>query len=107
MIIGLIIGGVAAYFAVVTLWNYYQNPEEERGWPRLLEAAKGSATLLWSRFVIVIAGLVGNLEDLVGQLGMPQLKEYLAQLTGNNTKYVAAAVIGIMLLTIVARKRSI
>ena len=104
-ILGLGLLLISLYYVGVTLWNYFK-VDEPRTWDRLLATAKHSATLLWSRAVIIVTGIFVNLDEVTNQLGMTQVKEYLEQ-AGLNAKLVGGVITGIMLVTIFARRRSL
>lgn len=74
-------------------------------WNKMLAAGSQSATILWNKFTIVLAGLVGTLGDLADALGQPQIKDYLNQALGN-PKLVASIMLAASIVTIAARART-
>jgi hypothetical protein len=74
-------------------------------WERLIVAGRDSATILWQRFVIIVAGLAGSLGELADWLNEPALKEAIQ--ASLKPEYVAVFTVAVALVTIVARKRTL
>jgi hypothetical protein len=98
LFIFLVVVGVT----IVIVRSYFKSAAETR-YGRVWDAARDSATLLWSYAVIVGTGLVtilGGVADIVDPGTAAQIQAYLPP------NFVAAFVIGIMVITIAARLRS-
>ncbi len=74
-------------------------------WQRALHAASGSATVLWSYFLIVIGWALSGVGDLATALNMPEVQSFVH----NNlpAEWVGIAVAGIAVVTIIARLRTL
>jgi hypothetical protein len=75
-------------------------------WERLLSAGKESATILWSKFCILLSGLIASLDSLADLLNLPELKTYIEMVLGN-PKTVAGVMLALSLVTIYARRRTL
>jgi hypothetical protein len=95
---------VAAYFAY-TVWDGYRDATGTT-WQRLLAGARSSATILWAKFCLVLAGLTGNLDTAADLLGQPDMKQYINAAIGN-PKTVAIIMVVIPLVSILARRRTL
>jgi hypothetical protein len=93
---------VAAYFAY-TVYDGYRDATGTT-WQRLLAGARSSATILWAKFCLILAGLVGNLDTLADALGQPEMKQYIADALGN-PKAVAIVMLVISTVSFLARLR--
>ena len=71
---------------------------------RLIRAAEGSATILWAKFVAVLAMVVGSIGDIGDALGQPEIRGYAETALGN-PKIVAGILLSVSFVTIAARKR--
>lgn len=94
--------GVAGYI----VWTFSREYKEAKGtmWERALEASWDSATILWSKVVIVATVFVNGVAYLASALDagtVEQIKLYLP------VEYVAGFMVVVMLITIVARIRSL
>lgn len=89
-------------------WTFYSNYRSNIGtrWQRALEAAQESATMLWQKFCIVLAAIVAQLDNVADLLGAPEAKDFINTWLGN-PKVIAAVMLGIVTVTILARKRSL
>lgn len=97
------IAAIAVYVAI----TFYKQYREETGptcWQRALGAAKDSATILWSKFVLLLAGITGNLDTIADLVGAPEMKTYIDTALGN-PKVVAGVMMGIAFITMWARLR--
>lgn len=102
-LIVLAILAIAGYFAFELVIEY----KHATGtiWQRLIAAGKGSATILWSRFVAVVtAGSVG-LAELAEWLNAPGLKDAIQAYL--KPDYVAAFTLFVVIITEVARRRTL
>ena len=90
---------------VLTVYLQYRK-ETGTTWQRLLGAAQHSATILWAKFCIVVAGVAGNLDSLADMLGQPEAKDFINAWVGN-PKVIAGIMLAIALVTIGARKRTL
>lgn len=90
------------------VWTFVQAYWREQGstFNRLLGAAQESATILWSKFCVVVAAIVAQLGDIADMLGQPEAKEAINAWLGN-PKVVAGVMLAIAAITITARKRTI
>lgn len=104
-VIGLALAAVALYFTALTLWKFYHS-DEERTWDRLLATAKDSATMLVSRLAIIFAGLLANLDDVVGTIGLDSLKGYIDS-AFSSPKTTGVIIVLIIGLVMAARKRTL
>jgi hypothetical protein len=99
---------IAAYVAYTCYTSYKEvaaQPGEWNGWERLWAAGRGSATKLWAKFVMLVAGLTANLDSIADFLGMPELKTAIDTYIGN-PKIIAGVMLIISLVTIKARNRT-
>jgi hypothetical protein len=94
---------IASYVAY-SLYDQYRQ-STATGYQRLWDAAHGSATKLWAKFVMVVAGITANLDSLADLLGMPELKTAIDTYIGN-PKIIAGVMLVISLISIKARSRS-
>lgn len=74
-------------------------------WERVLGTANESATILWSKLVAIIGVLIGGLDFVADYLEAPDVKSTLQSMV--NPKYVGGFVLGVALITIAARLRSL
>jgi hypothetical protein len=72
-------------------------------WQRLWAAARHSATVLWARFVVVLAAGADALIWLADVLGAPSVAGAIQQYL--QPSYVAALMIGIAFISELARRR--
>jgi hypothetical protein len=94
--------GVISYFG----YQFYAAYRAATGsrWSRALAATEKSATILWARFVALIGLLTLGLSSLAETLGAPGVSAAIQQYL--QPQYVAAVMIGIAVITEVARKRT-
>jgi len=99
-----------AFLAVIiyVAWNVYSQYRKAQGsvWERLLASARDSATMLWGKFVIVVAGLVANLDPIAQWIGGPSAEQFLNTYIGD-PKILAAALLGVSLVSMWARLRTL
>ena len=92
-------------YVLYTIWTQYkQEPADLSPYDKLWAAMKDSATIFWSKFVIILAALVAQLDNIADFFNMPELKNYINLALGN-PKTVALIMMVISSLTIVARLR--
>tara|TARA_R110000822_G_scaffold23655_4_gene72858 strand:- start:316 stop:645 length:330 start_codon:yes stop_codon:yes gene_type:complete len=103
LMIGLGFLTFAAYIAYYMVEQYRQS--SATGLARLWDAAHGSATKLWAKFVIIVAGITANLDGLADLLGAPELKTAIDAYVGN-PKVVAGVMLVVSLVSIKARNRT-
>ena len=107
-LIRLAIGGGLAALALYFVYDLVSRYKTATGttWQRILAAGHDSATMVWSKFLLVLAGIVANLDSLADLAGQPQVKEYIDLAVGN-PKTVALIMLGISLVTMLARFRTL
>jgi len=86
------------------LWDGYRKAEGTT-WQRLLSTARNSATMLWQKFCLLLAGLVGSLDSLADLAGLPEVKTYI-ELALGNPKVVAGVMVAVAVITLKARART-
>jgi hypothetical protein len=104
LIVSLGLGALALYI----IWQVVSAYRSATGttWQRLLATGKQSATILWGKFSVVIAGLAGFLGDFADTLGAPGVKDTIQNALAKPV-YVALFVVGISLVSMLARKRTL
>lgn len=105
MWIGLAINIFMLAAAGWIVWTFSREYKEAKGtiWERALEASRDSATILWSKLVIVATVFVNGVAYLASAMDsgtVEQIKLYLP------AEYVAGFIVAVMLITIIARLRS-
>ena len=103
-IVGLVTIALTLYFFGMIAWKYAHS-NDRSVWTRLLNATQESATIMWSKFVIIVAGIVINVDALVDFMGVPQLKEYIDPFF--DPKIVGAVIVAIMAINMRARFRTL
>lgn len=94
--------GIASYVAYVIVSSYLASTGTV--WERLLAASQNSATILWSKFVMLIGFATAGMDYVADLLGMPEVKDTIQSVM--KPQYVALFVVGAAALTIMARKRT-
>jgi hypothetical protein len=74
-------------------------------WERLLAAGKGSATIVWSRFVVMVSGLSGGLVVAADYLNAPGVASAVQSVI--QPQYVMAFTVAIAVITEFARRRTL
>ena len=99
----LVVIAIIGYFG----YEFYKGYREATGTPfeRAVEAAKGSATILWARFVTLVGLATGGLASAADYLGDPSIGTAIQ--TYGKPQYIAAALVLIALITTWARKRTL
>ncbi len=87
-----------------TLYSQYR-ASTATGWRRYLDAAEGSATILWQKFVIAVTALAGVLSQAADYFNDPSISSAIQSVL--KPQYVAAFTIAVALVTIWARKRTL
>jgi hypothetical protein len=102
----LILSLGALALAAYIVFTFAREYREAKGstWDRLLEASRDSATILWQKFVILVAAVGASLGQLADMIDQPELKESIQ--SALKPEYVAAFVIGTALVSWWARKRT-
>lgn len=104
--IGLMINFMLLAMGVYIIWTFSREYKEAKGtvWERSLEASRDSAVVLWSRLVIVGTVFVNGVAYIASALDtgtVEQIKLYLP------AEYVAGFIVAVMVVTIVARLRTL
>lgn len=97
----VILAGLLGFYVYEFAIGY----KEAKGttWQRVLAGAKGSATILWARFVQAVTASVTLLVSLADLLNAPQVGQAIQQYA--KPQYVAAIFVGIAIITEIARRR--
>lgn len=103
-IFALALVGVFAYLAI-TVYIQYRAATGPL-WQRALAAAQNSATILWAKFGMLLAALVGAIGDIGDLFGDPNIRGYAETFLGN-PKVVAGILLAFSLVTVAARKRTL
>ena len=98
--------GILAFagYVVFTFWREYRESTAPKVWNRLLKASRNSATILWQKFVILVAALGSSLGALAEMIDHPELKASIQ--AALKPEYVALFVITTALISWWARKRT-
>jgi H+/gluconate symporter-like permease len=88
------------------VWTVYSQYRAASGtqFQRLLAGARNSATILWSKFVTLVALITLQLDNIADLLGAPEAKDFINQWIGN-PKTIAAIMLVIASVTFYARTR--
>lgn len=103
LIFALALLGFVLWFGLVFFMDY--RAATGTTWQRLLAAARQSATVLWSKFVMLVSLLIAGLDQIADWLGQPELADKIQAVL--NPKLVPFYLIGIAVITIWARKRTL
>lgn len=105
--IGIILTLAVAAFAAYAVYAYVRAFREATGtvWQRAVEAAKGSATILWNGFVGAASAITLAAEKVAVFLNMPEVATFINQTVP--VTYVAWALITITGISILARLRTL
>lgn len=95
---------IVLVYVVWTVWREYREETTGTVYDRIWAAMKDSGTIFWNKFVILLAAVVAQLDNIADFLNMPQLKDYVNLALGN-PKTVALVMLLISSVTIVARMR--
>jgi len=99
-----------AFLAIVAFvaWNVYSQYRKAQGtvWERLLASARNSATMLWGKFSIAVAGIIANLDPIATWIGGPDAANFLNTYIGN-PKILAAVMLVISMISMWARTRTL
>ena len=104
--IGVVINVFMFSVAGYVVWTFSREYKEAQGtmWERALEASRDSATILWSKLLIVGSVFVNGVAYLASALDagtVEQIKVYLP------VEYVTGFLVLVAIVTIVARLRSL
>ena len=107
-LVSLAIAGVPVAIALFFVYDVVRRYRDSTGTlkDRLMAAGRGSVTMVWSKFLIIIAAVVANLDGIADMAGQPQVKDYLNQAI-SNPKTLAWVMLGISLVTMFARARTL
>lgn len=110
----LIVPGVAcAYYfflrpvlrAIPALKTFYA--EADTFWGKVWAIMGRSVTVLWGLFLTGIGTVFQWLDPIASALGDPDLKAQVMEALKNNPQYLGYAMMGIAIITIAARLRSV
>jgi hypothetical protein len=91
-------------YAGWTIYTEY-SASKETGFHRWIDAAEGSATILWSKFVMIVTALAGLLAEGADYFNAPGVGDAIKAVM--KPEYVMAGMILISLVTVWARKRTL
>lgn len=74
-------------------------------WQRALDAAKGSATILWARFTMFLGALSAVAVDASGYLGVPQVADTIKAILA--PEYVGPFLVLVAVVSEFARRRTL
>jgi hypothetical protein len=74
-------------------------------WDRLVAAGKGSATILWARFTIIVGALADLLVEVADWLNAPGVADGIKMVL--QPEYVGAFIVAVALISEVARRRTL
>ncbi len=101
--IAIVLFGFLGY-AGYTLYTNYRG-STQTGWHRYLDAAEGSATILWAKVSMIVASLAGGLASIADYFNEPTvgaaIQKYMTPTTASALGIIFAVV------TIWARKRTL
>lgn len=89
------------------IYQFVKEYREATGsiWERAVEACKDSATILWARFVAIVGAVALYLGDIANVLGAPGVSSAIQ--TYADPKVVGMVMIGVAVITEIARRRTI
>lgn len=99
--IGVLCVGAYGIYEFVTSYKASTNT----GFQRILDGARGSATILWVRFVFIVGMGIDAMAALADFLGAPTVSAAITQY--GDPKMVAALMIVIAVVTEFARRRTL
>jgi phage-related protein len=94
---------IIAYLACDFAQEYRSAPGTV--WDRMLAAGKGSATILWARFSVVVGAVSAVLVNGANLLNAPGVADAIK--AAMQPQYVAIFTIGVALVTELARRRTL
>lgn len=103
-IVSLSFAGIAIYIAI-TVYLQYRKETTLTGWARWRATAQDSATMLWGKFSLFIAGLVANLDTIFNALGLDSVTQFINQWV--NPKTAAALIAAIAVGSMLTRLRTL
>ena len=74
-------------------------------WQRIIASGKGSLTIVWARFVVLISGASGGLVVLADYLNAPGVSDAIKTMV--QPQYVMILLVAIPLITEFARRRTL
>ena len=102
--INVAFAALAAYIAV-TVYLQYRKETSLSGWARWRATAMDSATMLWGKFSLFIAGVVANLDLVFNALGLDSVTNFINQWV--NPKSAAAVIAIIAVGSMLTRMRTL
>jgi hypothetical protein len=102
-VIDLVIAAIAIYFAI----DAYMAYKGAAGTmvQRMLAAGKQSATILWSRFVVMVTAMTGALAWVADMAGQPSIAQAIQAAV--KPQYVAMVTVAIAVIAELARRRTL
>lgn len=91
-IVGWGFAALSVYIAVTVYMSYRKN-SSLTGWARWRATAMDSATMLWGKFSLLIAGIVANLDTFFNAVGLPQVTDAINKYADPR---IAAAIIAVI-----------
>lgn len=91
-------------YVVVDFLREYRNAEGSL-WNRLVAAGKGSATVLWARFTVIVGALADLLIEAASWLDAPGVADAVKALL--RPEYVGAFIVAVALISEFARRRTL
>jgi len=103
----MVIAAVLLIFLGYAGWTLYHQyrASTKTGWQRYLDAAEGSATILWAKFVMGVGAFAGLLSEAAEYLNEPSISSAIQSVL--KPPYVAAFLVFVSVITIWARKRTL
>ncbi|HEY1361496.1 MAG TPA: hypothetical protein VGF60_04580 [Xanthobacteraceae bacterium] len=103
MLIDVLVLAALAYVAIDAVRSFTRAAGSL--WQRLLAVGKQSSTLLWQRFVVLVAGLADALAWAADLLGEPSVASALQAHLKPST--VAAVMVAVAIVSELARRRTL
>lgn len=104
VIVDLCFAAAAAWIAVTVFWQW-KKESSLSGWARLRATASDSATMLWGKFSLVVAGIVANLDSVFNALGLDSVTSFINQWF--DAKTASAAIAAIAIGSMLSRMRTL
>lgn len=103
LLVDLPIAALVLYFVYDFVTSYLAAPGTV--WERVLASGKGSATIVWARFVVLVSGASGGLVMLADYLNAPGVSDAIKSVV--QPQYVMIMMVAIPLITEFARRRTL
>lgn len=88
-----------------TFWRALRDPSAGSLWEKMLAAGRGSASILWARFVMALGALFGALANYADLAQLPAIQDLMRVLLTPQTFGIAVALIS--LVSEIARRRTL